>query len=290
MNTPIAAGTPRPTLTRTLQVALAASATPAGTADVAGTVGNAKSAAAAATAEITVQDRDRTRSYLLLHGGGGVATMVGFADLLAERTHSRVLLPTHPGFGGTPKAEGLTDVSALARAYVAMLEELDLTDVTVIGNSFGGWLAAEIALLGSPRVSGAVIVNGVGIVVEGHPLTDVSGLTRTELLAHSFHDPRKAPVPPGPGGTGPSPDVRALIGYAGPAMSDPTLAGRLGRVELPVHVLWGESDRVADTEYGKAFAAAFPRSTFTLLPRTGHLPQVETPEELVAALLALGRP
>src|SRR5215475_2479396 len=53
--------------------------------------------------EVTVQDRDRTRPFLLLHGGGGVMTMAGFADLLAERTHSRVLLPTHPGFGGTPK-------------------------------------------------------------------------------------------------------------------------------------------------------------------------------------------
>src|SRR5690348_7131868 len=109
--------------------------------------------------EVTVQDRDRTRPFLLLHGGGGVATMAGFADLLAERTHSRVLLPTHPGFNGTPKAEGLTGVPELARAYVALLDRLDLTDVTVVGNSFGGWLAAEIALQRSPRVSGAVIVD-----------------------------------------------------------------------------------------------------------------------------------
>src|SRR5262245_38105064 len=87
--------------------------------------------------EMTVQDRDRTRPFLLLHGGGGLPTMTGFADLLAERTHSRVLLPTHPGFGGTPKASELTDVTALARAYVALLDELDLTDVTVVGNSFG---------------------------------------------------------------------------------------------------------------------------------------------------------
>src|SRR5215468_3954874 len=89
--------------------------------------------------EVTVQDRDRTRPFLLLHGGGGVMTMAGFADLLAERTHSRVLLPTHPGFGGTPKAGGLTGVAELAQVYVTMLERLDLTDVTVIGNSFGGW-------------------------------------------------------------------------------------------------------------------------------------------------------
>jgi len=65
--------------------------------------------------EVTVQDRDRTRPFLLLHGGGGVMTMAGFADLLAERTHSRVLLPTHPGFGRTPKPDGLTSVTRLAQ-------------------------------------------------------------------------------------------------------------------------------------------------------------------------------
>jgi pimeloyl-ACP methyl ester carboxylesterase len=264
MNTPIPAGTLRPTRTSTLRV------------DSAGPV------------EVTIQDRDRTRPFLLLHGGGGMPTMAGFADLLAERTHSRVLLPTHPGFGGTPKAEALTDVRELARVYVLMLEQLDLTDVTVVGNSFGGWLAAEIALRASPRVSGAVIIDGIGIEVEGHPLTDVSGLSPAEVRSFSFHDPGKVPVPPTADGSGPSPDVRALIGYTGPAMSDPTLAARLGGIDIPVHVLWGESDRIADPEYGRAYAAAVPMSTFTLLPRTGHLPQVETPEELLGALLDLG--
>ncbi|MET8995828.1 alpha/beta hydrolase [Amycolatopsis sp. NPDC004169] len=237
--------------------------------------------------EVTVEDRDRTRPYLLLHGGGGVATMSGFADLLAERTHARVLLPTHPGFGGTPKPESLTGVTELARLYVELLDELDLTDVTVIGNSFGGWLAAEIALQESPRVSGAVIIDGIGIEVDSHPPADVSGLSLDEIRALSWHDPAKAPVPPG-GGTGPSPDIQALIGYTGPNMSDPTLAERLGGLDLPVHVVWGESDRIVDPDYGKAYAAAIPMSAFTLLPRTGHLPQVETPEELLGALLDLG--
>jgi pimeloyl-ACP methyl ester carboxylesterase len=237
--------------------------------------------------EVTVRDRDRTRPLLLLHGGGGVMTMAGFADLLAERTHSRVLLPTHPGFGGTPKPDGLTSVTELARTYVTMLEQLGLTDVTVIGNSFGGWLAAEIALQQSPRVSGAVIIDGIGIEVAGHPMTDVSGLSPPELRSYSWHDPGKAPAAPGTG-TGPSPDVQALIGYTGPAMSDPALAGRLGGIAIPAHVLWGESDRIVDPDYGRAYAAAIPMSAFTLLPRTGHLPQVETPEELLGALFDLG--
>jgi pimeloyl-ACP methyl ester carboxylesterase len=266
MSTLIAAGTLRPTRTEThmLQV------------DSVGLV------------EVTVQDRDRTRPFLLLHGGGGVMTMAGFADLLAERTHSRVLLPTHPGFGGTPKPGGLTSVTRLAQAYITMLEQLDLTDVTAIGNSFGGWLAAEIALQESPRVSGVVIIDGIGIEVQGHPMTDVSGLSPTEIRSYSFHDPSKAPTPPNTGGTGPSPDVQALIGYADPAMSDPTLAERLGGLDVPAHVLWGESDRIVDPGYGKAYAAAIPLSTFTLMPCTGHLPQVETPEELLGALFDLG--
>jgi pimeloyl-ACP methyl ester carboxylesterase len=240
-------------------------------------------------ADIALGDRDRTRPFLLLHGGGGVATMTGFADLLAERTHSRVLLPTHPGFGGTVRPASLANTKDLAAAYVGLLEELDVSDVTIIGNSFGGWIAAEIALLNSPRVSGAVIVDGIGIEVEGHPMTSVTGLAPAELAKLSFHDPAKAPQPPAAGGTGPSPDVQALAAYAGPTMSDPTLAERLAGLDLPVHVIWGESDGIVDPAYGRAYAAALPGSTFTLLPHSGHLPQVETPEELLGAIDDLGR-
>lgn len=208
--------------------------------------------------------------------------MKAFADLLAERTATEVLLPTHPGFGGTPRPAELTGVRELARHYLTMLDERDLTGVTVIGNSFGGWLAAEIALAASPRVSAAVIVNGIGIDVEGHPMTDISGFTLAEIQAYSWHDPSKAPTP---AATGPSPDVLALIGYTGPSMTDPDLAARLGGVTIPVRVLWGESDRIVTPEYGKAYAAAIPSATFTLLPRTGHLPQLETPEQVLDALL-----
>lgn len=234
---------------------------------------------------ITLEDREGGRVFLLLHGGGGVPTMRGFAGLLATRTGARVLLPTHPGFAGTPTPARPINVRGLAAAYIALLDALELSNVTVVGNSFGGWLAAEMALGGSPRVSGAVIINGVGIEVPGHPMTPVAGLSRTQILSLSFHDPAKAPTPP-PGQVGPSPDVQALINYAGPAMSDPTLLRRLGGLALPVQVVWGESDRIVDQAYGRAFAAAIPLSTFTLLPSSGHLPQLETPEELLAAMLA----
>jgi pimeloyl-ACP methyl ester carboxylesterase len=172
--------------------------------------------------------------------------------------------------------------------YVALLDELDLADVTVIGNSFGGWLAAEIALIGSPRVSGAVIVDGIGVDVAGHPITDVRGLAPAQLQRLSFHDPTRAPAAPVPDGAGPGPDVQALVAYTGASMSDSTLLERLGGLEVPVHVVWGESDGIVDVAYGRAYADAIPSSTFTLLRGTGHLPQVETPEELLGAICDLG--
>jgi len=55
-----------------------------------------------------------------------------FADLLAETEHARVIAPTHPGFAGTVLPDQLDSIWKLARLYIALLDELDLTGVTVI--------------------------------------------------------------------------------------------------------------------------------------------------------------
>src|SRR3954462_4479570 len=99
--------------------------------------------------EVTVTERGQGRPYLLLHGGAGPASVAGFADLLAhsEDAPAKVIAPTHPRFDATSRPEALTDIRGLARLYVALLNELDLEDVTVVGNSIGGWIAAEMGLL-----------------------------------------------------------------------------------------------------------------------------------------------
>jgi pimeloyl-ACP methyl ester carboxylesterase len=56
---------------------------------------------------------------------------------------------------------------------------------------------------------------------------------------------------------------KALATYAGASMSDPTLATRLSNVKLPTLVLWGDSDQIVDTEYGRAYAAAFRMPGFS---------------------------
>jgi pimeloyl-ACP methyl ester carboxylesterase len=238
--------------------------------------------------DLTVTERGAGHPVLVLHGGGGPLTVTPWADRLADTEHARVLTPVHPGFNAAPRPTTLDSIGGLAATYAALLDALDLEDVTVVGNSIGGWIAAEMALLHSPRVSGYVLVDAVGIEVPGHPVADFFSLTPAELARRSYHDPATYGIDPAEL----PPQVRtAMIGnratlevYAGRTMTDPTLAGRLAQVTTPTLVVWGEADRIGDTDFGRALAAAIPGAEFTLLPETGHMPQIETPDALVKAV------
>jgi pimeloyl-ACP methyl ester carboxylesterase len=240
--------------------------------------------------DLTVDEQGEGRPFLLLHGGGGPGTVAGFGALLAGSRPARVISPAHPGFGGTPRPEALHTVAGLAGLYVALLDQLGLDDVTVVGNSIGGWIAAEMALLASPRVSGIILVNGVGIQVPDHPIADFFSLTMDQVTQLSYHDPDRfridpATLPPA-AQAGMAGNRATLAAYTGTAMSDPTLAGRLSVVETPTRVLWGDSDQIVDPDYGRAFAAAIPSARFQLLTDTGHMPQLETPDQLLQAIWA----
>ena len=234
---------------------------------------------------VTIDDRGEGRPFLLLHGGGGPQTVAGFAELLATQEPARVITPTHPGFGGTPRPDALADMAGLAALYRELLDRLGLDGVTVIGNSIGGWIAAELALLGSPRISGVALVDAVGIEVAGHPVTDIFPLSLDELARLSYHDPASFRIDPAAmteaQRAGMAANRAALQVYGGPRMTDPSLRGRLAATACPVLVVWGEADRIADPGYGRAYADAIPGARFELLAETGHLPQLETPEKLL---------
>jgi pimeloyl-ACP methyl ester carboxylesterase len=200
-----------------------------------------------------------------------------------------LVTPIHPGFGGTPRPLGLATVRGLTALYLALLDELDLTDVTVIGNSIGGWITAEMAALGSPRLGSIVLVDAVGIEVPGHPVADFFGLTLDQVAQVSYHDPDKFRIDPSAMSAvqqaAMAGNRATLAVYAGTSsMVDPTLRTRLRDITVPTLVLWGDSDQIVDPDYGRAFADAIPTARFHLLSETGHLPQIETPGKLLAAV------
>jgi pimeloyl-ACP methyl ester carboxylesterase len=232
------------------------------------------------------------RPVLLLHGGAGPISVTGFAELMAASQAIRVITPVHPGFDGTPRPDLLASVASLAAVYAELLRELALSDVCVIGNSIGGWIAAELALAESTapdcRVSSVVLVDAAGLQIAEAPAADFFSLTLDQVFDLSYFNPDAFRID-----LATLPDERkaamaanraALLAYGGQATADPGLLARLPAITIPTLVVWGAADRMFPPEHGRAYADAIPGAQFRLIERAGHLPQLETPAELLAAV------
>src|SRR6266702_6745420 len=143
---------------------------------------------------VRIDERGSGRPMLVLHGGGGPQSVSSFAEAVAERAH--VLTPIHPGFAGEPRPEWFNSIDDLALTYLELLERFDLRDVMVVGFSIGGWIASELAVRDTTHLSSIVLVDAVGIQVEGHAIANVFSLTPDELLALSFHNPADFRIDP----------------------------------------------------------------------------------------------
>jgi len=235
-------------------------------------------------------DMHQEQPVLLLHGGAGPGSVAGFADLLSAG--ARVIVPVHPGLNGTPRPVQLHSVRSLAAVYAQLIRDLGLTGVTVIGNSVGGWIAAELALAESAAsaspVSSVVLVDAAGLQVDGAPVPDVSRLTPDQIALLSYFSPEKFRFDPATmteeQRAARAANFAALAAYSGSDGADPTLLGRLAGIGIPVLVAWGAADHMIPVEHGRAYAAAIPGAQFALIEQAGHLPQLEAPGELSAAI------
>ena len=226
---------------------------------------------------------------LVLHGGAGPRSVAGLAAALSR--HSYVVVPTHPGFDGTPRPDGTDSVADLASAYLDLIEELGLRTVLVLGSSVGGWIAAEMGLRDNHgRVRGLTLLAATGIEPEPPlEIADPAKLGPVKTAELAFHDPRFRPDPAALSDEQKAAMVAnqaALAVYAGGPhfCYDPKLRGRLHRVTVPVLVLAGEQDGIAPLEYERALAASFPRATFRPVAQAGHFPHLEQPEAVLAAI------
>ena len=242
---------------------------------------------------LEVLERGKGRPLLFLHPGHPSGRLDSNAPVLdALAAHARVIAPTHPGFGSTPAPRELTTVDDLAYLYLDLLDEIDLDDVVVVGVSLGGWIAAEMAVKSTERISALVLADAVGIKPgdrETRDIADIYAVTDKQLADLVWADPARMAANPK---TLPENDLIAMARsrestgrYAwSPYMHNPKLKGRLHRIRIPTLVLWGAEDRVTTPEYGKSYKAAIEGARFKTIDGAGHFPHLEQPAAFARAV------
>jgi pimeloyl-ACP methyl ester carboxylesterase len=227
---------------------------------------------------------------LFLHGGDYVAQNRALLDRLAQRF--RVVAPRHPGFGTTPRPAWCRTIHDIAYLYLDLLDRLDLREATLVGSSFGGWVALEMAVRSTSRLGRLVLIDALGLKFGGREerdIADVYALPAEEVLRRSFTDPGRF-VPDYATlddaelqAIAHDREATALYGWK-PYMHDPALLHWLHRIALPSLVLWGAEDGIVAPSYGEKLAAALPHARFARIAGAAHYPQIEQPEAVAAAI------
>jgi 3-oxoadipate enol-lactonase len=225
---------------------------------------------------------------VLLHGAGDQAGTWSKIVPGLIKTH-RLLIPDLAGHGGSaPRAGPIEMAALLAGVEACIVQQAPGAKVTLAGNSLGGWIAMLIAHRHPDWVERVVAVNG-GAITGDNPHAIVLPRTREEARAAmgQVRDSASPRVPDfvlddvvraASGG--------ALARFAATAgtMGDFVLDGRLGEIKVPVELLWGESDQVMPLAYARRMLADLPDARLTVIPKCGHVPQQECPQEFLAAL------
>ena len=241
---------------------------------------------------IEMIDRGAGRPILFLHAENGIEASSAVIDELAKG--ARVIAPTHPGYGRSELPKGMRSIDDLSYFYLDLLDQLDLRDLTVVGVSLGAWVAAEIAVKTTARLSRLVMANAVGVKVadrETRDMVDVYSLTDKELLEILYCDPeagrRDYKTLPEAEALSAARNREATARFAwNPYFHNPKLKSRLHRIRIPTLFLWGTHDRMLSEAYGRAYCAMIPGARFELIERAGHFPHQEQPKVFAEKVMA----
>lgn len=238
--------------------------------------------------------RGAGKPLLFLHGIDYFAEQAPFLDRLAA--HFRVVAPRHPGFGATRRPPWMRTVGDIAYLYLDLIDRLALDDATLVGSSFGGWLALEIAVRSTARIGRVVLIDTLGLKFGARDeaeITDIYALGADDLVKHVFADPARAPdyaALDDAAAEDIARDREAAVLYGWkPYMHNPSLVHWLHRVKVPSLVIWGEQDRVVKPAYGAHLTQRLQNARFLPVADAGHYPQIEQPEQVAAAIAAFAK-
>jgi pimeloyl-ACP methyl ester carboxylesterase len=247
---------------------------------------------AIAGCNLEVLRRGSGAPLVVLHGFQHLDPRLPVIDLLSR--NAQLIAPSHPGFGASTRPDDFRTMYDLVHLYLAFLDTLPPGPVTLMGFSFGGWLAAEVAVKAGRRIDKLILVDALGIKVSDRETPDILDIFNrhpNEVKAASWHDPARF-----------APDYDALededlilisqnrealcrYGFH-PYLYNPQLKRWLQNVRARTLVLWGASDGIVKPSYGEAYARLIPGARFETIANAGHHPEIEQPETLAASVHA----
>jgi pimeloyl-ACP methyl ester carboxylesterase len=230
---------------------------------------------------------------LFLHGGGGNPGWLMCHQALAR--HFTVYAPSHPGFGRTSRPEWINHVSDMSVFYLWLLEELGVERVHLMGHSFGGWLAADMAAVCPQVVERLVLVSAVGLKPQRGEILDIFLITPEEVRAKTFYKPEQVPEWEQLYGRAPTPEeverseeaLAMMVRLCWkPYMHDPRLPALLARIKRPTLVVWGRQDAIVPLACGELYHHGIAASQLVVIDECGHAPHLEKPQAFANAVLS----
>jgi len=225
---------------------------------------------------------------LYVHGAGGL-----FWDPLLDAlaANHRVIAPEHPGAGDSLGLEHVEDLWDLVLYYNEFLDTVGVDTAVVVGHSFGGMVAAELAATSPNRVDKLVLIAPIGLWRDDHPVPDISGIPPDKIPELVFADPTSpiAASMPTPDPTDPDSLFRAsqtmasILQFIWP-LPDHGLSKRLYRLKAPTLLVWGKQDKLVHPAYGDDFKAQIADARLELIDGAGHVPQLEQAERTIGII------
>lgn len=222
------------------------------------------------------------------------------------RGHRAIALDL-PGFGASPMPSWPIDVPAYGRLIHDFCEKLGVEGGTIVGNSLGGFIAAEAVTAAPGRFERLALISAAGIINTWNPeeravATAFAWKTFSPYFARGGREivnrPRLRRAVFGPfvrypnrlgaqllweqidGGLTNCPGfgeaLHAAIGH--------DIRERLGTIEIPTLILWGFNDRVIPVQAALSYHRRISHSRLEIFERTGHVPQLERPARFNALL------